>query len=180
MLHVYHQRNLTISYHQRNLTISSSLLSSSWHWSWQELDSKLEEIMRFLWWWYSTSQSQNTKKKEKTENFFSRKKGGDPIPEYLCDGRGKHMYSFLTILLFYFKCFPDKKWSFHMVLKKKSTLVIFHLTRQNWRSDVVGPSWSCSCGSWIYNYICNQCLLPLKLSVRTPYMARCTRYNIMW
>jgi hypothetical protein len=34
------------------------------------------------------------------------------------------VYSFLTILLFYFKCFPDKKWSFCMVLKKKSTLVI--------------------------------------------------------
>jgi hypothetical protein len=36
------------------------------------------------------------------------------------DGRGKHMYSFLTILLFYLK----KKWSLRMVLKKKSTLVI--------------------------------------------------------
>ena len=27
------------------------------------------------------------------------------------------MYSFLTILFFYFKCFPDKKWSFRMVFK---------------------------------------------------------------
>jgi len=35
-------------------------------------------------------------------------------------------------------------------------------------------------GSWIYNYVCNQCLLPLKLWVRTPFMARCARYNIMW
>ena len=34
--------------------------------------------------------------------------------------------------------------------------------------------------SWIYNYLCNQCLSPLKLWVRTPFMARCTRYNIMW
>jgi len=34
--------------------------------------------------------------------------------------------------------------------------------------------------SWIYYYICNQCLSPLKLWVRTPLMARCTRYNIMW
>jgi len=40
-----------------------------------------------------------------------------------------------------------------------------------------GPSWSC--GSWISNYLCNQCLSPLKLWVRTPFMARCTRYNIM-
>jgi len=26
----------------------------------------------------------------------------------------------------------------------------------------------------------NQCLSPLTLWVRTPFMARCTRYNIMW
>ena len=43
-----------------------------------------------------------------------------------------------------------------------------------------GPSWSWSYGSWIYNYLWNQCLSPLKLWVRTPFMARCTRYNIMW
>jgi len=41
-----------------------------------------------------------------------------------------------------------------------------------------GPS--SSYGSWIYNYMCNQCLSPLKLWVRTLFMARCTRYNIMW
>ena len=41
----------------------------------------------------------------------------------------------------------------------------------------------CSGGStrrWIYNDMCNQCLSPLKLWVRTPFMASCTRYNIMW
>ena len=31
-----------------------------------------------------------------------------------------------------------------------------------------GGSWSWSCGSWIYNYLCNQCLSPLTLWVRTP------------
>jgi hypothetical protein len=35
-------------------------------------------------------------------------------------------------------------------------------------------------GSWVYNYICNQYLSPLKLWVRIPFMARCTRYNLMW
>jgi len=30
---------------------------------------------------------------------------------------------------------------------------------------VQGPSWVWSYGSWIYNYLCNQCLLPLKLWV---------------
>jgi hypothetical protein len=38
-----------------------------------------------------------------------------------------------------------------------------------------GPSWSC--GSWIYNYLCNQCLSWL-MRVWTSFMARCTRYNI--
>ena len=28
-----------------------------------------------------------------------------------------------------------------------------------------------------YNYLCNACLLPLKLSVRISLMVRCTRYN---
>jgi hypothetical protein len=40
--------------------------------------------------------------------------------------------------------------------------------------------WSCSYDSWIYNYLCNQCLSPLTLWIRIPLMARCTRYNIMW
>jgi hypothetical protein len=36
---------------------------------------------------------------------------------------------------------------------------------------VMVPSWS-----WSYdNYLCNQCLPPLKLWVRSPFMARCTR-----
>jgi len=39
--------------------------------------------------------------------------------------------------------------------------------------------WSWSCGSWIYNYLCNQCLSPLTLWIRTQLMARCTRYKIM-
>jgi hypothetical protein len=43
-----------------------------------------------------------------------------------------------------------------------------------------GPSWSWSYGSWINIFLCNQCLSPLKLWVRTLFMARCTRYNIMW
>ena len=34
--------------------------------------------------------------------------------------------------------------------------------------------------SWIYDYLCNRCLSPLlMLWVRIPFMARCTRYNII-
>ena len=45
---------------------------------------------------------------------------------------------------------------------------------------ILGLSLSWSFGSWINNYLCNQCLSPLKLWVRIPFMTRCTRYNIMW
>ena len=34
-------------------------------------------------------------------------------------------------------------------------------------------------GSWIYNYMCNQCLSPLRLWGWILLKARCTRYNIM-
>ena len=37
-----------------------------------------------------------------------------------------------------------------------------------------GPSWPWSYGSWIYNYLCNQCLSPLMLRVRISIRARCT------
>ena len=33
-----------------------------------------------------------------------------------------------------------------------------------------GPLWSWSYGSWIYSYLCNQCLLPLTLWVWIPLM----------
>jgi hypothetical protein len=35
-------------------------------------------------------------------------------------------------------------------------------------------SWSWSYGSWIYYYLCNQCLSPLMLWVRVSIRARCT------
>jgi len=41
-------------------------------------------------------------------------------------------------------------------------------------------SWSWSYGSWIYNYLCNECLSPIKLWVLPPFMARYTWCNIMW
>jgi hypothetical protein len=34
--------------------------------------------------------------------------------------------------------------------------------------------------SAINSYLCNQWILPLKLWVWTPFMSRCTWYNIMW
>ena len=37
-----------------------------------------------------------------------------------------------------------------------------------------GPSWPWSYGSWTYNYLCNQCILPLVLWVRFSIRARYT------
>ena len=41
-----------------------------------------------------------------------------------------------------------------------------------------GQSWSWSYGSWIYNYLCNQCLSPLKLWVRIPLVYSIQHYVI--
>jgi hypothetical protein len=41
---------------------------------------------------------------------------------------------------------------------------------------ILGPS--LSYGSWIYNYLCNQCQSPLTLWVQMLLMAKCTQYNI--
>jgi len=42
-------------------------------------------------------------------------------------------------------------------------------------SDLLwGPSWPWSYGSWIHNYLCNQCLSPLMLWVWISIRARCT------
>jgi hypothetical protein len=69
---------------------------------------------------------------------------------------------------------------YHIMLYR----VLFHLTTgklswnftcpQHYQLTRLGLSWSWSYSSWIYNYLYNQCLSPLK------FMVRCTRYNIMW
>ena len=41
----------------------------------------------------------------------------------------------------------------------------------------MGPSWSWSYGGWIYNYLCNQCISPLTLWVRSN-PARGNAYSI--
>jgi hypothetical protein len=67
------------------------------------------------------------------------------------------------------------KW-IKIVWSKRSRYFFGHNPTDS--SHIMEPSWSY--GSWIYNYMCNHCLSPLKLWVWTPFMARCTRYNIMW
>jgi hypothetical protein len=43
--------------------------------------------------------------------------------------------------------------------------------------NIKGPLWPWSYGSWIYNYVCNQCLSPLMLWVRISIRAR---YTTLW
>jgi hypothetical protein len=52
----------------------------------------------------------------------------------------------------------------------------------SWRSVLKDwrLSWPWPYGSWIYNYLCNECLSALHLWVRATFMARCIRYNIIW
>jgi len=69
-----------------------------------------------------------------------------------------------------------------VVINNRSTPIFMkkYISVLRYLLDPPGPSWLWSYGSWIYNYLCNQCLSQLKLSVITPFVARCTRYNIMW
>ena len=56
---------------------------------------------------------------------------------------------------------------------------------RRWCSDILSvvDHYRRSCDRIVvgfYNYLYNQCISPLKLWVRTMFMARCTRYNLMW
>ena len=55
---------------------------------------------------------------------------------------------------------------------KISYIDIFSSSNLQNNDNHQGLSWSWSHGSWIYNYLCNQCLSPLKLWVRIP-LRRC-------
>jgi len=48
-----------------------------------------------------------------------------------------------------------------------STIFVLHFI-------YMGTSWPWSYSSWIYNYLCNQCLSPLMLWVWIAIRARCT------
>jgi hypothetical protein len=69
-------------------------------------------------------------------------------------------------------------WTVHSWLSLRYSLALMSwlLFNFNYLSET---SWSWSYDIWIYSYLCNQCISPLKLCIRIPLMARCTRYNIM-
>ena len=79
----------------------------------------------------------------------------------------KKYCSFMSnTIAFSFLVFKNNFWNFFLL----QTIFIF-------KTKGLSQSWSYD--SWILNYLCNQCLSPLKLWVGIPFMARCTRYSIM-
>ena len=66
----------------------------------------------------------------------------------------------------FFVCFSKANW---YCLDLFNQIIIWCMS---YLFQDFGPSWSY--GSWIYNYLCNQCLSPLTLWVLIPIMVRCT------
>ena len=77
----------------------------------------------------------------------------------------------------------------HSLIKKKYYNLLWCLSKDgfikfyvqlhlywNWLKldNMEGPSWPWSYGNWIYNCLCNRCLSPLMMSVRTLIRVRCT------
>jgi hypothetical protein len=64
----------------------------------------------------------------------------------------------------------DQSWIFNTnIIIFKIDIVSLPVSKR-WE----GLSWLWSYGSWIYNYLCSQCLSPLMLWIRISIRARCT------
>ena len=59
-------------------------------------------------------------------------------------------------------------WNYSDIVVLFSFVFHYFMLYYESRTYLKGPSWSWSYGSWIYNYLCNQCISPLPLWVRTP------------
>ena len=65
---------------------------------------------------------------------------------------------------------------------KEEEIVSVYTNSEWWCNSIlmnIGQDIGVRVDSWIDNYLCNQCLSPLKLWVRISLMASCTPYNIM-
>jgi len=75
-------------------------------------------------------------------------------------------------------CISSCKSNYHTITTTTAS-VMYRRLLYFWFIPNKGSSSSWSYGSWIYNYMCNQCVSPLTLCIRIPQMARFTGYNIM-
>ena len=78
----------------------------------------------------------------------------------------------LTLCILELLC-SNRCMSWRQIHKMKFKWYIYKAALNNWHTRQ-GTSWPWSYGSWIYNYLCNQCLSPLMLWVRISVRARCT------
>ena len=76
-------------------------------------------------------------------------------------------------------------WLFTQKKPKIFTIILSAPNLKSWicpwcmpEEEMSGCSGSDRIVSWIYNYLCYQCISPVKLWVRIPLMTRCTRYVI--
>ena len=69
------------------------------------------------------------------------------------------------------------RWIIFCHLHLRFCCIVYWIGWQHWKcvamattskNEKVGPSWSWSYTSWMYNYLCNQCLSSLTLWVRIP------------
>ena len=69
-------------------------------------------------------------------------------------------------------CFILYFWYLFKAIKEKSEVkkyLLNHYKSYFKLNAHQGLSWSQSYGSWIYNYLCNQCISPLTLWVQIPF-----------
>ena len=78
-----------------------------------------------------------------------------------------YIQDYKSIDIYTFQMKADPQWTY--------ICLYGHIDMYNiWNVISRGPSWPWSYGSWIYNYLCNQCLSPLMLWVRISNRARGT------
>ena len=87
------------------------------------------------------------------------------------------MSLYKTFIVYLLECYNIVKMFHHIFWKMKRSLFMCFIKKKTFSCYAVmcpyhtlhisiwGPSWSWSYGSWIYNYLCDQCLSPLKSRV---------------
>ena len=92
------------------------------------------------------------------------------IWQYIFSSRQKHDVK-INFLKLEFYCWGEMSFS----ELNSSQEDLDHCCHLNKLCNIMGGLlWPCSYGSWIYNYLCDQCPSPLMLWVRISIRARCT------
>ena len=85
------------------------------------------------------------------------------------------IYSILSLSYKYFSSLPCESkqyicylWPLHTLQTNMNILSVGLVSLCLYHIPILGSSWSLSYGSWIYSYLCNQCLSPRTSWVQTP------------